>query len=102
MRYPGTLTDFVSVITFSKFDAHSDPLFKSLNILNLAKTIEFNLGKFMWNVQNNKLPRPIFLANEFKMEIITQSNRNIIISKNYTPLNTTKYKEYFVEKFPHI
>ena len=45
---------------------------------------------------------PIFLANEFKMEIITQSNRNIIISKNYTPLSTTKYKEYFVEKFPHI
>ena len=84
----------IRVITFSKFDAHSDPLFKSLNLLNLEKTIEFNLGKFMWNVQNNKLP--IFLAKEFKMEITTQSSRKIIISKNYTPLSRTKYKEYFV------
>ena len=84
----------VRVITFNKFDAHSEPLFKDLNILNLQKSIDFNLGKFMWNIQNKKLPN--FLSTEFKIDIITKSNRRINISNKFIPLYRTRYKENFI------
>ena len=82
----------VRLITFSNFDAHAEPLFKSLNILNLSNTIDLNLGKFMWEVNTKALPKSL-LVSEFDQE--KKSNRNITHSFKYIPTCRTKYKSSF-------
>lgn len=44
------------IITFSKFDAHTSPLFKELNILQFKDVISLLNSLFMYNYNNNKLP----------------------------------------------
>ena len=84
----------VRLITFSKFDAHAEPLFKSLNILNLSNTIDLNLGKFMWEVNTKTLPRSLLTVLEFDQ--VKKSNRNITRSFKYIPICRTKYKSSFI------
>ena len=58
----------IRLITFSKFDAHTDPLYKSLNILNLSNTLDLYLGKFMWEVNNTGLPKCLMQILNFNKE----------------------------------
>ena len=44
------------IMTFSKFDEHSSPLFKQTNILKLFDLIKFQLSIFMYKFYNNQLP----------------------------------------------
>lgn len=40
----------------SAFDAHTDPLFKNLKILNLESIYKFQVGKFMYQYRSGLLP----------------------------------------------
>ena len=40
----------------SAFDAHTDPLFKNLKILNLESIYKLQIGKFMYQYRSGLLP----------------------------------------------
>ena len=46
----------VRVITLSKYNAHSQPIFKSLGILNTNDMFKLNAAKFIYKYYNGKLP----------------------------------------------
>ena len=84
----------VRLITFKPFDTHAEPLFKTLNLLNLTNTIDLNLGKFMWDVNTKALPQSLLKVLNFNKE--TNSSRNITHSIKYIPICRTKYKASFI------
>jgi hypothetical protein len=47
------------IITFSKFDEHSSPLLKELEIIKLNDLITFHIALFMMKIHNKLLP-PVF------------------------------------------
>ena len=49
----------IRIITNSKFNAHTSPLFKQQNLLNLYDLFSFNVIKFYFNYLHNDLP-PFF------------------------------------------
>ena len=46
----------VRIMTFSKFDEHSSPLFKKLNIIKLSDLIKYHISIFMFKFHNQLLP----------------------------------------------
>ena len=61
--YPSTLHPLyilqkkaMKIITFSKFDEHSSPLFKHLNIIKLFDLVIFHIAIFMHKFYNHLLP----------------------------------------------
>ena len=46
----------VRIITNSNYLAHSEPLFKTLNLLKLEDIIKVNILKFYYQYENNNLP----------------------------------------------
>jgi hypothetical protein len=49
----------VRIISYSSFRAHTDPLFVSLNLLNMTNLYVYSLSIFMYKVINGKLPNHI-------------------------------------------
>ena len=47
---------YCRIITFSDFRAHSEPLFKELNILNVYKMYKYQIALFMYKHQNGLIP----------------------------------------------
>ena len=61
--YPTTLQPLyisqkkvLRIITFSRFDEHSTPLFKLLNIIKLCDLVQLHSSIFMFKFHNNLLP----------------------------------------------
>ena len=61
--YPTTLQPLyvlqkkaMRIMTFSKFDEHSSPLFKSLNIIKLFDLVTLYISVFMYKFHNGLLP----------------------------------------------
>ena len=46
----------IRIITCSKYNAHTEPLFKILELLKLKDMITLNTLKFYWKLKNNKVP----------------------------------------------
>lgn len=46
----------IRILTFSKFDEHSSPLFKQTNILKLFDLVNFHISMFMFKFFNKLLP----------------------------------------------
>ena len=44
------------IITFSRFDEHSTPLFKLLNIIKSCDLVQLHISIFMYKFHNNLLP----------------------------------------------
>ena len=57
------------IITRSKYNAHTDPLFKSLNLLKLKDLFELSVFKIYFKFKHNLLP--VYMLNMF-----TESIRN--------------------------
>ena len=53
----------VRIISNSKYDSHSDPLFKKFNLLKLKDLIELNVLKLFYKYRNNMLP--FYVSNMF-------------------------------------
>ena len=60
----------VRLITLAKFNAHSEPIFKSLNLLKLQDIFEICQMKFYHNYLNKNLPH-------FFNQMIFQNNNQI-------------------------
>ena len=43
-------------MTFSKFDEHSSPLFKKLNIIKLHELVSYHIALFMYRFKNRLVP----------------------------------------------
>ena len=69
-------------------------LYKELKLLNLSNIINYNLGKFLWDINNKHLPTCIL--NTGKLNHISTFNRHITLTKNFTPLFRTLYKGNFI------
>ena len=65
-------------IYFAHYDAHSDPLFKELNLLKLPDIINLNNILFVHNVLNNNAP--IIFNDYFKFML--QHNHNTVNNPN--------------------
>ena len=46
----------VRKILFKKYNDHTEPLFRHLNILNFEKSRLLSFGKFMWQIKNDEIP----------------------------------------------
>ena len=46
----------IRIVSRSAFDAHTDPLFKNLKILNLESIYKLQTGKFMYQYRSGLLP----------------------------------------------
>ena len=53
-------------MTFSKFDEHSSPLFKTLNIIKLHDRVSYQIAIFMYKFKNRLLP---LVFNNFFTEV---------------------------------
>ena len=45
--------------SFKKYNEHTEPLFKELNILDFDKSKLLAIRKFMWQIKNNIIPETI-------------------------------------------
>ena len=72
----------VSIMTFSKFDKHSSPLFKKLNITKLTDLIKYHISIFMLKFHNQLLPS-VFNSHFTSVENIQsyheQQQKSVII-----------------------
>ena len=46
----------IRILSKSPFNAHTEPLFKNLRILNFSKTLEFQFSVLMWQYDQGELP----------------------------------------------
>lgn len=85
----------VRIMTFSLYDSHSEPLYKKLKLLNLSNTIYYNLGKFLWDTNNN-INIPVCILGIVKLKHMSKFNRHITQTKKITPLFRTRFKANFI------
>ena len=59
-------------MTFSKFDEHSSPIFKSLKIIKLCDLVTLHIAIFMFKFHHQMLPPAfeLFFLRQWKMFII--------------------------------
>ena len=96
--YPSTLQPLcvlqrktLRIMTFSKFDEHSSPLFKSLNILKFSDIVTLLIAIFMFKFHNNFLPH---VFNNFFIPVSSVHNYNTRLAKKqsyYLPKARTNY-----------
>ncbi len=73
------------IICISKYKAHTEPLFKSLNLLKLSDILQLQLLKFYYKYKNRTLP--YFLA---KLPFITQADIHDHSTRANNQLRTNK------------
>ena len=80
------------IMTFSEFRAHSEPLFKKLEILKFSDSISVNNCSFVYDFFNNNLPRS-FTNTFFRVEDLhVYSTRQATSGQLYTPrYNSTTF-----------
>ena len=77
------------IMTFSKYDGHSSPLFKKLKIIKLYDLITFYVACFMYKYYYKLLP-PVF--KDFFIEVHAVHNYNTRLSK------LSSKKSYYLPK----
>ena len=90
----------IRIISRSPFNAHTEPLFKNLGILNFSQVLKFQFSMFMWQYDHGELPA--CFNNYFKRieSIHTHNTRassskklseNILVSTNTYGKNMLKF-----------
>ena len=81
----------IRIITFSRFDEHSSPLFKSLEIMKFLDLVTFYLAIFMYKYHNQLLP-PVFISFFAKITQIHNYNTRLASKQSYyLPKARTNY-----------
>ena len=86
------LEPYIKIITSSKYNAHTDPLFKQLNILKVSDLYKLSQLKFFYKLSNGKLPK---YFDSFQLL------RNNELHNYYTRMNTNYHRRrltYHLEK----
>ena len=81
----------IRALSLTKQDSHSDPLFKSHQLLNFTKLQTLHLSMFEWDLQHNNLPNTLYTILNRNNNV---ARRTKLPSYKYTPLYRTKYKKY--------
>ena len=71
----------VRIITCSKFDDHSSPLFKATNIVKITDLFHYQICVFMHNFYNNQLPA---VFSSFFMQVTSIHNYNTRHAANHS------------------
>ena len=80
------------IMTFSRFDEHSGPLFKSLNIIKLSDLVTFHIAIIMFKFHNQLLP-PVFNDLLISVNRIHNYNtRHAAKQSYYLPKARTNYE----------
>ena len=77
----------IPIITNSKYNAHSNPLFKSLNLLKIQDIYNLNVLKFYFNYRHNLLPR---YFNSYNLKYRSSIHEHHTRSKNEIQVNKTR------------
>ena len=81
----------VRTINNAKYNAHTDPIFKALQLLKLDDIIQFELLKLMYLATQFHVPitlQNIFLINQIQHQHNTRRrNDPIVIRRNYAPID---------------
>ena len=87
------------IITCSKYNAHTDPIFRSLNLLKIHDIFKISLLKYYYKLKNNTLPH--YLLHMFPVSSQTDTygtrNRNIPI----IPVSRTSSASYCIRYYLH-
>ena len=79
-------------MTFSEFRAHSEPLFKKLEILKFQDSIDVNNCSFVYDFLNNNLPGSFINTFTRTNELYEYTTRQATMGKLYIPsYNTTTF-----------
>ena len=79
------------IITFSRFDEHSTPLFRLLNIVKLSDLVIFYTAVFMFKFHNNSLPSSFDTFFSSVADIHTYKTRSAANQSYYLPRARTNY-----------
>ena len=77
----------IRIITNSKYNAHTNPLFKSLNLLKIQDIYNLNVLKFYFNYRHNLLPR---YFNSYNFKYRSSIHEHHTRSKNEIQVNKTR------------
>jgi len=89
----------IRVISNSKYNAPTDPLFRKFNILKINDTISLELCKLSYQVSKNKLPQPIlnmFQTGSQNHQYNTRNRDNPTVPKHKSAL----YNQSFLCRAP--
>jgi hypothetical protein len=86
----------IRIINNSKYNASAIPIYKSLNILPIAKLFKLQLGKFMYLYSRRELPRPLQNIFTLNSDIHSHNTRN----KN-APHITDRHGKKICKSFIH-
>ena len=89
------------IITNSKYNAHTEPLFKKMNLLKIKDIFDMQCMKFWHKFVNKKLPNyfhSIFIYNNELYDIETRNHDNM----HLFPTRTTGAKNVLRHRIPEI
>ena len=84
----------VRIITFSKFDEHSSPLFKQLNFVKIFDLVTFKISTFMYKYNNKSLPSVFQLFFTEIDKVHGYSTRAAAKKSFYIPKARTNYGKF--------
>ena len=97
--YPTTLQPLyisqkkvMRIITFSRFDEHSTPLFKLLNIIKLCDLVQLHISTFMYKFHNNLLPSYFDAFFTEIRNVHSYNTRDATNESCYLPRARTNYR----------
>lgn len=92
-RLAKTQKKAIRIITASKYNSHTEPLFKKLNLLKIQDIISHNELKFYYKYINNQLPKSIQSLN-------IQRNNNIHnhLTRIQNDLHCVRVKHEYAKK----
>ena len=79
----------IRTITNSRFNSHTEPLFKQMKIIKIKDFFELNILKFYHKLVNKRLP-PYF--DNFKLHSLEEIHNYNTRSRNIIPINVTRTK----------
>jgi hypothetical protein len=86
----------IRIMTFSKFDEHSSPIFKSLKIIKLCDLVTLHIAIFMFKFHHQMLP-PAFELFFTPLENVHNYNtRSLATQSYYLPKIRTNYGKFNV------
>ena len=77
----------IRIITCSRYNEHTEPLFKALNLLKIKDLFELNLLKFYYKLKNHHLP---FYFSSFVVETMNDIHHYDTRSSDLIPANVTR------------
>ena len=85
----------IRIINKDAFDAHTDPIFRDLNLLRLDQIYLYQLGKFMYLYRSGSLPK--YFNNYFPMTNEVHSYNTRSAKSYYLPLCRTNIRQFSIK-----